>query len=234
MSVKRKTLSKAPAGPRRSPSDGGYERGEQARAQIIDAALRVFAEEGYARATTRRIASEARVNPPALQYYFDSKEGLHAACGQFMVERHSAMFAEPLAEARRAAETGTAAESAEAAWRLLDAMFVTTLDPEHSPDWAKFLARTQADADGPAFVIARDAIHTPVFTACAILCARAMERPRRDPEAIAMALFLMNMLSSFSVHQASGLSALGWNKLTEDRKQVLRDAFRRAVFGALR
>ena len=72
---------------RRRPDRGGYARGEETRARIIEAAVRVFGNEGYERASTRQIAAEAGVNPPALQYYFDSKEGLHRACAEFIVAR---------------------------------------------------------------------------------------------------------------------------------------------------
>ena len=72
------------ASPRRRPAAGGYARGDEVRSKIIQAALRVFGENGYERASTRQIATEAGVNPPALQYYFDGKDGLHRACGQYI------------------------------------------------------------------------------------------------------------------------------------------------------
>ena len=90
------------APPRRRPTDGGYARGEETRARIVDAAMQVFAAEGFARASTRRIAAEAGVNPPALQYYFDSKEGLHRACGELIIG-HCSTIMQPAMEAGEAA-----------------------------------------------------------------------------------------------------------------------------------
>jgi AcrR family transcriptional regulator len=55
---------------------GGYTRGEETRARIIAAAMRLFGEKGYEAASTRDIAAAAGVNAPALQYYFDKKEGV--------------------------------------------------------------------------------------------------------------------------------------------------------------
>lgn len=46
------------------------------RAQIIDAAARVFAEKGFHRATTREIASAAGVSEGTIYNYFDSKADL--------------------------------------------------------------------------------------------------------------------------------------------------------------
>jgi AcrR family transcriptional regulator len=49
---------------------------EARRAQIIDAAARVFAEKGFHRATTKEIASAAGVSEGTIYNYFDSKAGL--------------------------------------------------------------------------------------------------------------------------------------------------------------
>jgi AcrR family transcriptional regulator len=49
---------------------------EDRREQIIDAALRVFAEKGFDRATNRDIAREAGITPGLIYHYFESKEVL--------------------------------------------------------------------------------------------------------------------------------------------------------------
>ncbi len=49
------------------------------RQLILHAALRSFAERGYAGTSVRRIVSEAKVSKPALYYYFQDKAGLFRA-----------------------------------------------------------------------------------------------------------------------------------------------------------
>lgn len=49
---------------------------EDRREQIIDAAMRVFAQKGFARATNRDIALEAGITSGLIYYYFKSKEDL--------------------------------------------------------------------------------------------------------------------------------------------------------------
>lgn len=49
---------------------------EDRREQIIDAAMRVFAQKGFARATNRDIANEAGITTGLIYYYFKSKEDL--------------------------------------------------------------------------------------------------------------------------------------------------------------
>lgn len=49
---------------------------ENRREQIMDAALRVFASQGFARATNKDIAREAGITPGLIYHYFASKEAL--------------------------------------------------------------------------------------------------------------------------------------------------------------
>lgn len=57
------------------------------RAQVLEAATRCFAREGFHRATMLDIVKEARLSPGALYRYFASKEDLVAAIA---AERHDA------------------------------------------------------------------------------------------------------------------------------------------------
>ena len=53
--------------------------GVEARARILHAALALFAEKGFAKASTREIAQAAGANIAAISYYFGDKAGLYAA-----------------------------------------------------------------------------------------------------------------------------------------------------------
>jgi len=67
-------------GLRRRKTESGYARGEETRARIIQTALALFGERGFDGVSTREIATKAGVPAPSLQYYFENKEGLYAAC----------------------------------------------------------------------------------------------------------------------------------------------------------
>lgn len=67
--------------------------GAEARARLVNTALRLFAEQGFQRTSTREIAEAAQVNISAISYYFGDKAGLYRAaffeplgtpCGQAM------------------------------------------------------------------------------------------------------------------------------------------------------
>jgi len=53
--------------------------GEQSRERLLLAAMRLFAEQGYANASTREIALAAGANVAAISYYFGDKAGLYRA-----------------------------------------------------------------------------------------------------------------------------------------------------------
>jgi AcrR family transcriptional regulator len=63
--------------------------GEASRCRLLQAAVRLFAECGFAKASTRQIAAAAKVNVAAISYYFGDKKGLYRAA-----------FTEPLGSAR--------------------------------------------------------------------------------------------------------------------------------------
>ena len=52
---------------------------EDRREQIMDAAIRVFAQKGFLKATNKDIAREAGITPGLIYYYFESKEALLSA-----------------------------------------------------------------------------------------------------------------------------------------------------------
>jgi AcrR family transcriptional regulator len=76
-----------------------------ARARLVAAALRIFAEKGYEGATTRDICEAAGANVSAIRYYFGDKAGLYRAAfteplGDTPCHANIEAFAErPLAEA---------------------------------------------------------------------------------------------------------------------------------------
>ncbi|WP_414691682.1 CerR family C-terminal domain-containing protein [Noviherbaspirillum sp.] len=63
--------------------------GAEARERLLHAALRQFAEKGFAKTSTRDIAQAADINIASIRYYFGDKAGLYRA-----------VFTEPLGSAR--------------------------------------------------------------------------------------------------------------------------------------
>lgn len=70
------------------------ERNPAGRANIRDAALRLFAERGYDAVTVREIATAAGVSPGLVIHHFGSKESLRFAVDAHAAEAFDAVFAD--------------------------------------------------------------------------------------------------------------------------------------------
>lgn len=63
---------------------------ETTRNLILDATERIMVDEGYAAATTRRVAQEIGVNAATIHYYYPTTDDLFIALHQRMTERQQA------------------------------------------------------------------------------------------------------------------------------------------------
>jgi AcrR family transcriptional regulator len=229
------TVTAKASAPRRRPGAGGYARGEETRARIVGAALEVFAEVGYERASTRQIAEAAGVTPPALQYYFDSKEGLHRACAHFIIEE----VWEALAPTRQAAEAAIEARrpsgALDALCDFLEAIAGVSLAAPGAPDRGRFIGRAQADGAGPAAAIVREAVSRPLHAILSGLISVILSQPA-EAEAIRLrASAILGPISVFHASRANTLAILDWPDYEGERlaavKAMLR-AHTRAALGS--
>lgn len=198
--------------PRRHPEQGGYACGEMTRARIVAAAIRSFGDEGYDQASTRKIAASAGVNPPALQYYFDSKEGLHRACAQHIIDRVLAILAPALDRAAAAVQARNRAQAVDALCELLQAM-VDGLVAAGSESWCRFIARGKADGAGPAVPMINERIGAPLRDATARLVGLATGHPASAEATRLRACTLLAQLSSLHTNRENTLAVMGWSQL---------------------
>lgn len=69
---------------------------EATRAAIVDSAMTLFAQQGYAHTTTRQIADQAGISAGLMYHYFDGKESLLQAVFENCMEILSTAFSEAL------------------------------------------------------------------------------------------------------------------------------------------
>jgi AcrR family transcriptional regulator len=117
--------------------DGKTQKAEETRKRILEAALRLFMEEGYEKATMRRIAQDAGLTPGATYYHFPSKENI-------VFHFYESSFADHVAAVDRILETERGLRE-----RLsgVIAAHLKVAEPFHSI--SKALYRTAADPAHP-------------------------------------------------------------------------------------
>ena len=197
-------------GPRRRPESGGYARGDEVRSRILLAAIALFGEQGFASASTRAIAARAAVNPPALQYYFHNKEGLHQACGQYISDRIKAHLHAPMLRAAAVLKAGDRPAVGDAIWALTETLVDHSYNEAEVPGWTQFLAQAAAEpSDTSLALIHRDAVE-PLFKTLAALLALAWERPADDEAARMSAVLLLNQARTFGIHRQGALTMMDW------------------------
>ena len=70
--------------------------GKSPKRRLIDAAIALFAEKGYASSSVNEIVRQADVSKPVLYYYFGSKEGMFHAILDWASDRQEALLGEVL------------------------------------------------------------------------------------------------------------------------------------------
>jgi AcrR family transcriptional regulator len=219
---------------RRHPEDGGYARGEETRARIINTALRVFGEEGFNKASTRQIAAVAGVNPPALQYYFGGKEGLHRACAQHIIDRMLSIVSPALTLARQIKRPAQREQAIDALCAVLDAM-ADGLVAAGSESWSRFITRGKADGAGPAIGMLRQNIGLPILQTVAHLIAVVTDGDPTDEITRLKAAAILGQVSTFHTNRESTMEAMKWADFDVPKLQMIKKVIRehtRAILGA--
>jgi len=211
------TAAKIIAGPRRRPESGGYARGDEVRGRILQAAIMLFGEQGFASASTRAIAAKAGVNPPALQYYFHNKERLHQACGQYIADRIKGHLQAPMARAAEVLRAADRAAVPDALWTLMETVVDHSSSETEIPGWTQFLAQAAAEVtDTSLTLIHREAVE-PLCEMIAALIALAWSRPVDDEAVRLGAVLALNQARVFGIHRQSALTLMDWPDLGDGR-----------------
>jgi AcrR family transcriptional regulator len=203
-------------GPKRRPAEGGYARGEETRLRIIRTAIPLFGEQGYEGASTREIAAEAGVNPPALQYYFDGKDGLYCACAEHIAEQAIEAIGPALARADELLAQDAPTEALiEGYCAIMDALSDLVLCREGSATWSRMLAREQAGmGPGLAFPVFRERFLDRLHAVCCRLLGRISGLPADAQETRLRMMTIKGQLMAFHIGRGSALACLGWPGIT--------------------
>ncbi|HSD39971.1 MAG TPA: CerR family C-terminal domain-containing protein [Rhodocyclaceae bacterium] len=212
----------------RHRAENSYSRGEETRRRLIEVAIRLFGERGFEGASTRDIARLAEVNSPALQYYFDNKEGLYLACVEHMKATSEAHFGPTLDAAEAVLQDAQASREAllEAFHHIQDAIADYLLrDEDQAQPRRLFLAQEQAGRGGLAEPLYSRG-KPRVTLVGAALVARLSGRSVDDPLTLLRLITANGQLMVFHVMPRAAMEAMGWQEFGEGNLRLLKQTVR--------
>lgn len=217
----------------------GYARGEETKERIIQAALALFGEHGYEQTSTRDIAARAGVNAPALQYYFDGKDGLYLACAEHMAARGRARWAPALEKVRAILAQKSDTETLiECVWILVERAADGLLLPrDEIESWSRFMAwedlRKKKGAEDAEAVLDR-CFRSEVKTLLRSLIGRITGRKPDDVQTRIRIVTLMGQVTVFFSMREKILGEIGWRELDENRVKMVKAVLRDQIVAALK
>ncbi|WP_144109569.1 CerR family C-terminal domain-containing protein [Paraburkholderia sp. BCC1886] len=212
----------------RHSTESGYARGEETRHRIIEAAADLFGEHGFDGASTRDIATRAGVNAPALQYYFENKEGVYRACIEAMVDEAWQRFGPPVTHAQRVlAGDADTATLIDAFMSIQEALADGAFAKVNKPNRRLFFAREQAGYEPEsASQIINSRLRDPLNLASAALVGKISGQPGNDPVTVIRAFSLHGQLLVFHIAHRTTLTLLGWESMNAKNAELIKSTVR--------
>ncbi|MBC0854857.1 TetR/AcrR family transcriptional regulator [Pantoea stewartii] len=213
--------------PLRHSVEGGYKKGDFTRKAILDAALKIFAEKGFDASSTRLIASTAGVNPPALQYYFENKEGVFTSCAEMLADENIALFMPLLEEAKKAESDRKIVDCIDIVCKMVEKSLEIIFSIKNYQEVQVFISRIQS-GQGPekAFNILYNKLESPVHEAVAGLVSIICNLPRNSDKVHLRTMNLLSVIIAFFSQRRSAFAKLKWEKIDEHRLATLKKIIR--------
>ena len=218
---------------RRHLAGGGYARGEHTRQRLLEAAIELFAELGYERASTRALARGAGVSLPALQYYFGGKEGLYRACAEYITEDVRSRLGPAAARVRAALGRPdlTSAELLELLRAVVEP-FLEGLATDRPESWALFFARAQGEHNA-AFEAIFEQIGRRLLATVTEIVGRILGPSAASPEVAIRSVFIVGQLTLVRRARPIMLQALGWPDFEGERLMMLKEVVWKGIVCSL-
>ncbi|MEY7684508.1 transcriptional regulator CecR [Citrobacter cronae] len=195
-------------------------KGEQAKNQLIAAALAQFGEYGL-HATTRDIAAQAGQNIAAITYYFGSKEDLYLACAQWIADFIGSQFRPHAEEAERlfAQPEPDRGAMRELILRACKNM-IMLLTQDDTVNLSKFISREQLSPTA-AYQLVHDQVINPLHTHLTRLIAAYTGRDANDIQMILHTHAILGEVLAFRLGKETILLRTGWSQFDEDKTALI-------------
>ncbi|WP_225206529.1 TetR/AcrR family transcriptional regulator [Novosphingobium huizhouense] len=207
---------------------------ETTRQRILRVGMACFAQEGFAGATTRMIASAAGVTLPVIAYHFGNKDGLHLACAEEIVEQHRRRLLPVAAAARCAADDGSLTADQARIWlEKILATLVAAITADDEQRLATDFVLRELSEQGPGYHLLYEELWKPGMELVAELIAIARGRSATVEGDRVGAMMLLASLSSLTRDEPVASAFLGGSASEEPHRTLIGECARRMLSGLI-
>lgn len=221
-------LQKAAEPDRNGPSASA----EQTRAALVQAALRLFGEHGYAGTSTRDIAAAAKANIGSIAYHFGGKEGLRAACAEHIVGAIGALAAQAMASDVEPVQMDAATAERQLE-RILERMVTFIVASREAGEIVQFVLRELAQPTA-ALDIIYNGVFLPMHKRLCGIWAAATGEPAESAGTKLAVFTLIGQVVYFRIGRLAVLRRMGWPEIGAAEASQLVDVTKANLHGILK
>jgi len=210
------------------PLSGHALRSSETRSRMIDTAIEVFGEFGFAGASTRTLADRAGVNLSAIPYHFGGKRELYMAAAQSIAD-YSYKHIDPIVADLEDINGADPARRIDAALSRFFHFIVGGPEPEA---WGSFFVRCEYDADD-AFRILHEALVARFERALIKTAAETIGCSRNDKGLRMRVAVVLATIVNLRALRNMTLSSLDWDRFTSHRLAQLDRTIRQFAMSQL-
>lgn len=181
---------------------------EQTRQALIRAALKLFGTKGFDGTSTREIAAAANANIGSIAYHFGGKEGLRAACANFIVATIQSIAVQALKPEPEAPKSEAAATAQLNA--ALDRMVTFIVAAPEAGEIVQFMLRELAHPTA-ALDIIYGGVFEPTHRRLCQLWAEATGEEAESERTKISVFTMIGQVIYFRIGRAAVLKRMGWS-----------------------
>lgn len=198
---------------------------DRTKKALVEAAIAVFGEKGYAASSTREIAKEASANIAAISYHFGGKEGLRDACAVYVVGMMHRAWVSRLTQITESMPNLTPDQAAEQLETMIELMASFVLLDNKARLIVRFMMRELA-APSSAMDEIYAHVMAPAHSMACTLWATASGWDADEERTKLEVLSIVSQLFYFRMAQDVILRRLDWDRITEPEARKMIDTFK--------
>ena len=185
-------------------------KSEETRAALVRSALELFGRQGFEGTSTREIAALAHANIGSIAYHFGGKQGLRAACANYIVETIGGVAGAAMAEAEGEARGPEAAKARLNA--VLEAMVGFIVARPEAGELVQFVLR-ELSQPSEALDIIYQGVFEPVHERLCRIWAEASGEDAESERTRITIFTLIGQVVYFRIARAAEMRRMGWSGL---------------------